>query len=264
MDPITISAIIAGVTALIGAGIGGAVTSKTNKENISMAERENAITREREDTAYQRKAADLKAAGINPIMAGLSGASGASASPGQIIPAQSSGSDISNVIAGLGANIPKGGKELAETDNIISENPGIIARASSDKIDSMIKELKYKFQSMTQSEIMEMEFGNSQDKWINMSAIEKSEFVQWKMNNAQLYIQKDLEKQIETNNELNQQIIELGGVELATKKIMLMMTEKDWEIIQATGADKAWERGQMISQLLTGLFNFSTSTIRMR
>ena len=80
------------IAAIIGAvaGIGTALinrqsTVETNQQNVQMAQQENAITRQREDTSVQRRAEDLKAAGINPLLAGLGGAS---AQPGQLIPMQ--------------------------------------------------------------------------------------------------------------------------------------------------------------------------------
>lgn len=94
-----IGAIISGAAQLGAAGINAASQASTNETNKKMAEEanelqkqmydtsmkfeerkfaeqqyENVIGRIREDNAIQRRAADLAAAGINPMLAGLSGA----------------------------------------------------------------------------------------------------------------------------------------------------------------------------------------------
>lgn len=80
MDPMTIAALITGAVTLV-TSIGGAIANSfeqknvndTNKEiaaqNISFTQENNAIQREREDTAMQRAMADYKAAGVNPLLA---------------------------------------------------------------------------------------------------------------------------------------------------------------------------------------------------
>lgn len=74
--------------------------AQINAQNLAWQKEENEIMRQREDTAVQRRAEDLEAAGINPILAGLGGAS---AQPGNIIsaiPAQN-GSAMQNIFQGL-------------------------------------------------------------------------------------------------------------------------------------------------------------------
>lgn len=81
-----IIAALIGAAATVGSTIfNGIMQNKTNQQNQMMVQQENQIMREREDNSVQRRAEDLKQAGINPLLAGLGGAS---ASSGQIVPMQ--------------------------------------------------------------------------------------------------------------------------------------------------------------------------------
>lgn len=72
-----VPAIIGGIAALGAAGISAAVSRKNRKAQEKMykdQQKENDLTREREDNAYQRSVADMRSAGLSPL-----GATGASA-----------------------------------------------------------------------------------------------------------------------------------------------------------------------------------------
>ena len=116
------AAIIGGIIALIGTVVSVAVTAGTALGEQDKAEQLNEKNREyeledreylaeREDTAVQRRAEDLQKAGINPMLAGLGGASSAR-------PATRNTSSVTPPIAGIiGDMISSGMNGVAGTVN---------------------------------------------------------------------------------------------------------------------------------------------------
>lgn len=78
IDPI--SAGIGGGLGLIGSFVGAKSQSDTNQANAALAQKQMEFQERMSNTAHQREVADLKAAGLNPILS-ATGGSGAS-SPG--------------------------------------------------------------------------------------------------------------------------------------------------------------------------------------
>lgn len=91
------------VGSVLVAAVGGLINAifqkDTNDDNKQFVEQQNNITREREDTAIQRKISDAKAAGISPLS--VLGSGGASTSTPLSYTAQAPQFDVSQIVGSL-------------------------------------------------------------------------------------------------------------------------------------------------------------------
>lgn len=96
MDPLTI---MAGATA-IGGGMGLVGSVLTNRANQAMAEQQMDFQERMSNTAYQRAMADMKAAGINPMLVTKLG--GASTPPGASATLENPGKHLEDTAGKMG------------------------------------------------------------------------------------------------------------------------------------------------------------------
>lgn len=95
------AAAIPAVASLIGAGMQHAGQMNTNQKSEDLANQNNAWTANMANTAYQRQFTDMRAAGINPILAMGNGADTPSA---QAIAMQNPMNDMSSSMGGAAAS----------------------------------------------------------------------------------------------------------------------------------------------------------------
>ena len=147
-----IATIIAAIIGLVGTGAtvaGTMINNKKNREtqeaindkNLETAEKENAITREREDNAHQREVADLQQSGLSPLAA----MAGANASSGTVIPAQAYQAEAPSFDMSAIMDAVMRNAELTENKRQFNETLGENEKnrqLEKDKIDEAREEFK--------------------------------------------------------------------------------------------------------------------------
>lgn len=126
-----------GIDALVGGGIGLLGAQKNNAANAQMAKHQMDFQERMSNTAHQREVADLRAAGLNPVLSGTGG-HGATAPPGAMATMQN------DYQAGF-ASAQEAQRTRATTELQQAEAKGAEARADRDtEIAKIIKQISPK------------------------------------------------------------------------------------------------------------------------
>lgn len=127
MDPLSM---MLGIGSL-GAGLFG--QSQTNQMQAQMMQQQQSFQQQMSSTAYQRASADMKAAGLNPMMMFGSGAAASSPSGAPVSPNIRSGLDADSMQKAI-SSATQAKVANATIDNLVEQNAKIKAEAATEKV----------------------------------------------------------------------------------------------------------------------------------
>lgn len=133
-------------SSLLGGLFGGSSAKKQNKAAIAAQERANAFTRQMMQSRHQWEVADLKAAGLNPILSAGGTPSMGASSAAQVV---NEGAALTDAANRAGSSIGQARNLQLLRDQLKLQNSQIIAQTNSAEADARNKDAQTRLTNIT-------------------------------------------------------------------------------------------------------------------